>query len=174
LVLVMAIIIREEIEQDVPSVRQVEVAAFDRAGEADLVDKLRWRGVVTLSLVALDQEKIVGHVLFSPGYVSSGSVNLACVGMGPVAVLPEYQRQGIGTLLIEAGLMKCFAGGAKAVFVLGNPAYYSRFGFVRSDRYGIRCEFDAPPQAFMLKEADKGVLSGWSGVMHYQPEFREV
>jgi len=167
-------IIREELPEDIPGVRQVEEAAFGRRAEADLVDGLRWRSAITLSLVAVENDQVVGHVLFSPGYVISGSVHLPCEGMGPVAVLPGFQKRGVGAQLIELGLNKCFAGGAKAIFVLGNPAYYLRFGFIRADHFGIQCEFDVPPQAFMVKEADYGALNGWSGVMFYQPEFKGV
>lgn len=167
-------IIREELRKDIPGVRKVEETAFGRKGEADLVDWLRQRGAVTLSLVAVEDDEVVGHVLFSPGQVSNDQESWPCVGMGPVAVLPEHQRKGIGKKLIEDGLKICWQSGVKSVFVLGDPAYYTRFGFVRTDKYDIRCEFEVPPEDFMVALPEKGTLNGWSGVMYYQPEFKEV
>jgi putative acetyltransferase len=167
-------IIREELANDIPGVRKVEEAAFGRKGEAELVDRLRQRNAATLSLVAIEGEDVVGHVLFSPGEVSNGTESWPCVGLGPVAVLPDHQRMGIGKKLIEAGLEKCWQAGVKAVFLLGDPAYYSRFGFKRTDRLGIRCEFEVPAEDFMVIAAEEGALTGWSGVMHYQPEFKDV
>jgi putative acetyltransferase len=167
-------IIRRELPEDVSGVRRVEEVAFNRTGEAKLVDALRNRSVVTLSLVAVEAEQVIGHILFSPTNVITGSAHLPCEGVGPLAVLPEFQKQGVGAELMNSGLELVFSGGAKAVFVLGNPAYYGRFGFIRADHFGIHCEFDVPPQAFMVKEAEHGILNGWSGVMFYQPEFRDV
>ncbi len=167
-------IIREEMPEDILGVRRVEEAAFGRSGEAELVDRLRKRGAVTLSLVAVEANQVVGHVLFSPGEVSNGQESWPCVGMGPVAVLPERQRTGIAKGLIATGLEKCWQKGVKATFVLGDPAYYGRFGFTRTDHYGIRCEFEVPPEDFMVTAAEEGALSGWNGVMHYQPEFKDV
>ncbi len=167
-------IIREEMPEDVRGVRSVEEAAFGRKGEAELVDLLRQRGAVTLSLVAVEGDKVVGHVLFSPGKVTNGQESWPCEGMGPVAVLPERQRTGIGKKLIEQGLELCWQRGAKAVFVLGDPAYYGRFGFRRTDQYGIRCEFRVPPEDFMVTAVEEGTLSGWNGIMHYQVEFKDV
>ncbi len=166
--------IREEMPEDVPGLRIVEEAAFGRKAEAELVDRLRRRGAVTLSLVAVQGAQVLGHVLFSPGEVTNGQQSWPCEGLGPVAVLPERQRQGIGTQLIEKGLQICWQRGVKAVFVLGNPAYYTRFGFNRTDKYGIRCEFEVPPEDFMVTVVEEGALSGWNGVMHYQPEFNDV
>ncbi len=167
-------IIREELAEDISGVRRVEEAAFGRRGEAELVDLIRQRGAVTLSLVAVEDGEVLGHVLFSPGTVTDGKESWPCEGMGPVAVMPERQRQGIGSKLIEEGLEKCWQRGAKAVFVLGDPAYYGRFGFTRTDRFGIRCEFEVPPEDFMVTAVKEGALNGWSGVMHYQPEFKDV
>ncbi len=167
-------IIREEQTEDIPGVREVEEAAFGREAEAELVDRLRQRGAVTLSLVAVEGDQVLGHVLFSPGEVTDGQQSWACEGMGPVAVLPEQQRTGIGKKLIEKGLVICWQRGVKAVFVLGDPAYYSRFGFTCTDQYGIQCEFKVPVEDFMVAALEEGSLKGWSGVMHYQPEFREV
>ena len=167
-------IIREELPGDVLGIRKVEEAGFGQKAEADLVDLLRQRKSVTLSLVAEDNGEIVGHVLFSPGEVSNGVESWPCVGMGPVVVMPGNQGTGIGKKLIEAGVEKCFLSGVKAIFVLGDPEYYTRFGFICAKWFDIRCEFDAPVEAFMVKAAGPEAMDGWNGVMHYRPEFKEV
>jgi putative acetyltransferase len=91
-----------------------------------------------------------------------------------VAVLPEVQRQGIGSRLIETGLDFCRERGETAVIVLGHPEYYPRFGFVRASRFGIRSSYDVPDEVFMALELRDGGLNGRAGVAHYQPEFDEV
>jgi len=104
--------------------------AFGRETEANLVDKLR--GIAsTFSFVAVQSDRIVGHLLFSPVAVAGKCFsNLSILGLAPVAVLPDYQRQGIGSLPIREGLKECVRSGFQAVVVLGNPDFYSRFGFI--------------------------------------------
>ncbi len=169
------IIIHPEEEQHAEEVYRVEEMAFRRAGEADLCVKLRERGAVTLSLVALDDGEVVGHVLFSPVTIRGDGEPLAAVGMGPVAVLPERQQQGIGSRLIRAGLEEIRQLGHAVVVVLGGPRYYSRFGFEPASRYGIRFQDpNVPAEDFMLIELRRGALHGHAGVAWYEPEFMDV
>lgn len=169
------IMIRPEIREHHHDVHVVEERAFGRKGEADLVDRLRARGMATISLVALDDGKVVGHVLFSPVQIEGPDGALRVMGLGPVAVLPGRQRQGIGSRLIRAGLEEARQMGAPAVVVLGSPAYYSRFGFEPALRYGIRFQDEhVPPEDFMVIEFHRGVLEGRGGIARYQPEFMEV
>ena len=91
-----------------------------------------------------------------------------------MAVRPEFQKQGIGSQLIERGLEQCRAAGQACVVVLGHPEYYPRFGFVPASRYGIRCEYDVPDEVFMIIELRDGALEGCAGIVKYQPEFNEV
>lgn len=166
--------IRSEQPGDAAAIYQVNHKAFGRPGEADLVDLLRQRDAATLSLVAVADGCIVGHVLFTPVTIEREHSHIPVIGLGPVAVLPSYQRQGIGSALIRAGLERCRDAGHGAVVVLGSPAYYPRFGFKQAHRYGVRFEQDVPQDAFMLLELRPGALEGLSGIARYQPEFSRV
>ncbi|MEG4582146.1 N-acetyltransferase [Microcoleus sp. MON1_C5] len=163
--------IRTEKPEDLEAVRQVNIAAFGRENEANLVDRLR--GISsTFSFVALPSDRIVGHILFSPVVVEGKcSSNLSILGLAPVAVLPEYQRQGIGTLLIQQGLEECRRSGFHAVVVLGHPDFYSRFGFIPASRKSLKCEYDVPDEAFMVLELESGTLEDCSGTVKYRSEF---
>jgi putative acetyltransferase len=163
-------IIREEQAGDIDGVREVEMLAFERAAEADLVDALRAHGKSTLSLVAEEGGQIVGHVLFSPGWIDETPVE----GLGPVAVRPERQGQGIGSVLIRAGLAALRQAGHRIVIVEGNPAYYLRFGFLDATPLGITCEFNPPPGCFMVQALADGALQGVRGTAHYAEEFQSV
>ena len=94
--------------------------------------------------------------------------------MAPLAVLPEYQRKGIGTRLIERGLQELNAAGHGIVFVLGNPLYYQRFGFLPAARYRIRWEHNVPENAFLVKELRTGALDGVTGVVCFRPKFEGI
>ena len=163
-------LIRHETPADLASVRRVEELAFARTEEAALVDALHAQGKVTLSLVAEEEGCVVGHVLFSAVTIGSRTG----VGLGPLAILPECQRRGIGAALVRRGLAQCRAAGHEFAVVLGEPAYYGRFGFETAARHGVRCEFDAPEDAFMILALRPGALAGLGGVARYQPEFGSV
>ncbi|CAN1212213.1 N-acetyltransferase domain-containing protein [Tumidithrix helvetica PCC 7403] len=165
--------VRAEKPEDVGAIRKVNMAAFGRESEANLVDRLR--GIAsTLSFVALQSEQIVGHIFFSPVSVEGKSgENLFILGLAPVAVLPNHQRQGIGSLLIKHSLKECDRLGCKAVVVLGHPEYYPRFGFIPAKEKGLRCEYTVPDEAFMVLELASGALEGCSGTIKYRSEFGE-
>jgi putative acetyltransferase len=167
-------IIRGEIEGDFEAIRRVNREAFGRPDEGRLVDAIRARGGIICSLVAEEEGQIAGHVLFTPVTLDTGYGEVTGAGLGPVAVLPGYQRQGIGTGLIEAGLSICREAGYGFVVVLGHASYYPRFGFRPSRPLGIRWEHDAPEEAFMVMELRPGALSGVSGIVRYLPEFAGV
>ncbi|MEG4941659.1 N-acetyltransferase [Microcoleus sp. F4-D5] len=163
--------IRTEKPEDLEAVRQVNIAAFGRENEANLVDRLRGMES-TFSFVAVQSDRIVGHILFSPVVLAGKcSSNLSILGLAPVAVLPEYQRQGIGTLLIQQGLEECRRSGFQAVVVLGHPDLYSRFGFIPASRKSLKCEYDVPDEAFMVLELESGSLQDCSGTVKYRSEF---
>jgi putative acetyltransferase len=166
--------IRPEQPKDLAGIRHVNEAAFGQPNEANLVDALRANGKVTLSLVAIQDNKVVGHILFSPVTIASEGKTFAALGLGPMAVLPEYQRIGIGSALIDNGLEQCRQSGHTSVLVLGHPKYYPIFGFVPASKYGLKCEYEAPDEAFMVIELKKGSLRGLSGTVKYQPEFNEI
>jgi len=164
------LVIREEAPADVAAIHAVERRAFDRAGEADLVDRLRADGALLVSLVADLDGHIVGHVAFSPVAIEGAR---DVVGLGPVAVLPALQTCAIGARMIEEGLARARERGARAAVVLGHPDYYPRFGFVVSTRFGIRYP-DVPEDAFMAAELEPGALAGARGAVRYHPAFEVV
>lgn len=165
------LLIRPEAAHDVAAIRQVNEKAFGRPAEARLVDALRASGAALLSLIAEHDGEIVGHVLFSPAAVVSGDSETPAVALAPVAVLPEHQKQGIGSALIEQGLAELRDAGHGLVIVLGHPDYYPRFGFVPASRFGIRCPFDVPDEVFMVHELREGAAPQGGGVVRYRPEF---
>jgi putative acetyltransferase len=151
----------------------VNVAAFGRAAEADLVEALRRDGAIACSLVAETAGEIVGHVVFSAVAIEGAAPSRA-LALGPLAVLPAWQRQGIGGRLVRDGLGCCRTAGEHVVVVLGRPDYYPRFGFAPARRAGLRCEFPAPDDAFMVAELEPGVLRGRTGLVRYHPAFHRV
>src|SRR5215813_14518101 len=168
------LMIRKENAADIPAIRQVNERAFGQPDEAKLVDALRANGKAIISLVAESEGQIVGHILFSPVTLEPANRELFALGLAPMAVLPEFQNQGIGSLLVRAGLDECRKQGCDFVAVLGHPAYYPRFGFVPSINFNIKSEYDVPDEVFMLLELRDGALSGCSGIVKYQPEFAAV
>lgn len=168
------IVVRPEEAKDRKAVRLVNEQAFGRIDEARLVQALRDRQKVILSLVAEVDGRVVGHLLFSPMTVDSESGSFKVAALGPMAVLPGYQRRGIGSQLIRQGLDRLRRAGYAAVIVLGHSDYYPRFGFAPASRYGISCPYDAPDDSFMALELQPGSLSGHAGRAVYQPEFDGV
>ena len=151
----------------------VNVAAFGRSAEADLVDTLRQTAQPLISLVAEVDGALVGHILFSPVSLA-GHGGRKIMGLGPVAVVPEHQRRGVGTALVRDGLRRWAALDGEAVVVVGSPQYYARFGFVPASRYALTCEYDVPEEAFMIVELQHGCLRGASGTIRYDGAFNSV
>ena len=165
---------RQEEPCDQLAIRRVNEGGFGTSEEADLVDALREANAIVLSMVALDDEDIVSHILFTEVVVTQADSQFTGLGLGPMAVLPCHQRMGIGSQLLQIALDKCRLLGYDFVVVLGYPEFYSRFGFSSAKPYGISCEFDAPDEAFMVLELRENGLTGRSGVVHYRDEFRNV
>jgi len=168
------ILIREEKKQDIEVIRQVNNEAFGQPQEAGIVDKLRNNCNPFLSFVAELDSKVVGHILFTPVIIETSKGTVKGMGLAPMAVLPEYQKQGIGSKLVRKGLEKLEEIRCPFVIVLGHSEYYPRFGFVPASHYGIRSEWKVPDEAFMIIVFDKSKLDGISGVAKYQPEFAEA
>jgi putative acetyltransferase len=164
--------VRLERADDIHAIRAVNLEAFETSLEADLVDALRERAKLILSLVADEDGAIVGHILFSPVSLPGGA-ETRIVGLAPMAVLQARQRQGIGSALVREGLERCREMGYDAVVVLGHPAYYPRFGFLPASRFGIGCEYDVPDEVFMALELVPGALRGKSGTIRYHPAFAD-
>ena len=166
--------IRPETPEDEASIRQVNEEAFGQKEEAEIIEKLRNRGVLTLSLVAVQDGSIIGHIAFSLVKVESERSTFEAITLAPMAVLPGYQSKGIGSQLVRAGLEKCRHLGHEVVFVLGHPDYYPRFGFVLAKPKGIECEFEVPDEAWMVLELREGALAGRQGTVRFQPEFKDA
>jgi putative acetyltransferase len=168
------LIIRPEKSEDKAAIRHINEEAFGRKEEAELIEKLRERGMLTLSLVAIQDNKTVGHVAFSPVKVESERSSFEAITLTPIAILPVYQRKGIGSRLIRASLKECRHLGYEIIVVLGHPSYYPRFGFIPAKSKGIKCEFEAPDEAWMVLELREGALAGRQGTVRFQPEFKEA
>jgi len=166
--------VRLEESRDFNAVRQVNEQAFGRKEEAELVDKLRAAGKSALSLVASRGDRIIGHIMFSPSTVESEDGDFETLMLAPVAVLPECQRQGIGSKLVRTGLEECRRLKWDLVLVLGHAEYYPRFGFTTARAHGIACEFEVPDEAWMVIELSEGALIGRTGTARFQPEFSEA
>lgn len=166
----MSLIIREEQSGDASAIRTVNVRAFGLEQEANLVDALRAKGAALLSLVATVREQVVGHIMYSP--LAIGETTAAA--LAPMAVLPECQRQGIGSSLVTTGNQRLKDRGYPAVIVLGHAEYYPRFGFVPASTRGIRCEWDVPDNAFMVLVFDEPKMRGISGLAKYRDEFSTI
>ena len=168
------VILRKESVDEIAAIRSVVEQAFGRQGEADLVDALRGSSALTVSLVAVEDEKVVGYVAFSPVTIESPGSTCEALGLGPLAVLPARQRRGIGSQLVRRGLDECRRAGHGVVVVLGSAQFYRRFGFATGQANGIRCSFKVSPEHFMVAELMPGVLAGHSGMVRYRPEFNSV
>jgi putative acetyltransferase len=157
-------VIRREQPGEGAAVREVILQAM-RPREADAVDAIRAHGKAVLSLVAVLDSKVVGHVLFSPMTFDSVVPPLPALGLGPLAVVPEHQHKGLGSALVEEGLAECRRLGYGSIFLLGDPAYYGRFGFRPARLFGVR-----PPttpriaDAFQVVELQEDALLGVSGI----------
>lgn len=165
-------LIRPVKEGEDTAVRRVLEAAFPTAVEADLVERLRANGAAVIELVALDGESIVGHILFSPVALEplAGTVGL---GLAPVAVMPDHEKHGVGRRLIQNGLAASHKWGAGFVVVVGDPPYYSRFGFEPAEKYGLRSEYDAGG-SFMVFKLESGALPPPGTLIKYAPEFSDL
>lgn len=162
--------IREEHPGDVSAIRDLNKHAFGQDQEGNVVDALRSNGAVLLSLVATLNGQVVGHIMYSP--ISVSEVNGAA--LGPMAVLPAYQRQGIGSELVEAGNRRLEESGCPFIIVVGHAHFYPRFGFRPASTCGITCEWEIPDDVFMVSVLDHAKMGGISGLAKYRPEFSTV
>jgi putative acetyltransferase len=165
--------IREERPGDEPAIYRVNELAFGEDTEPKLVDALRDAGDYTLSLVAEIRGDVVGHVLFSPLYSEMGRLLPGGIALGPLAVLPDWQRQGVGSALVREGLRLCTEAGHHYCILLGSSRYYPRFGFEPATPHGIWSQFDALNKDLQLIELAPLGLDGFTGLIRFAPAFDE-
>jgi putative acetyltransferase len=160
-------VIRDERREDIRSICDVHDRAFGQPLEGRLIEALRSNRAAVLSLVATLNDRVVGHVLYSPASVAS----IEGAALGPMAVSPEHQRQGIGGKLVDAGSRRLGSRGCPFIVVLGHASFYPRYGFRPASARGISCEWDVAADAFMLLVLDEVAMRGVSGVVKYRGEF---
>lgn len=172
----MAIEIRKELLQDYEAVYTIHELAFKQANEAKLVNSLRESDafIPELSLVAMTDQIISGHILFTKIRIRGGSAIHESLALAPVSVHPDHQHKGVGSALIRAGLQKALELGYDSVIVLGHAHYYPKFGFVPAEKWQIKAPFEVPSDVFMALELKTGGLSGVSGTVEYAKEFEAV
>ena len=164
---------RQEAPGDQSAIRRAHESAFPSAAEADLVDLCRLRGRIFLSLVALRGDRLVAHVLFTPLTLHPPHPGLLGVGLGPIAVLPDCQQSGIGSRLMTDGLALCRGAGVDFVVLLGDPGYYTRFGFIPGREFGLSSDYGEGDE-FQARELRPGALRSVRALVRYVPEFSET
>ena len=166
-------LIRTEAPADILVIDRLLKQTFETEAEANLVMALRENGKLTLSLVACNDEgEVVGHALFSPVTLEGEDLNWQ--GLAPVAVREDYRQQGIAEKMIREGLESLRDFAYPACVVLGDPAYYSRFGFVAAESQNFRCEWEVPAGAFQVLAIAEHEFSERSGLIEYSSEFANV
>lgn len=168
----MQLVIRAEKPADGPAISYVHRRAFARDDEARLVEHLREGRFARVSLVAEIDSRVTGHVLFSDLSIVTATGVQPALALAPLAVLPEYQSQGIGSELVRQGLDACRSAGHTIVIVLGHPHYYRRFGF--SPELALRLESPYAGESFMALELLPGALVGITGRVEYPPPFGDT
>ena len=159
--------IRKEAVADHQPIRTLHVSCFETDDEANLVDRLRSDGDGVISLVALDKSKIIGHVMFS-----KMSAPFKALGLAPIGVAVDWRNQGIAARLIQTAITQATQDGWEAIFVLGDPHYYERFGFSVAHAVNFQSEFAG--QFFMVMALQCGKLPTTTGVIEYAPAFNQL
>ena len=163
--------IRKENQADSDAIARLNDEAFSSREESKFVEGLRASGNLYLSLVAEEKGEIVGHIAFSPVVVEGHNLT-TLVGLAPMSVNPKFQGKGIGSDLVRRSIEILRDQGMTAIFVLGHPGYYPRFGFKpASSHFGIRSTYDVSDDVFMAVELEDQSLDGINGVANYCAQF---
>lgn len=163
-------IIRLEIPEDIPDITRINNQAFQQTNEGQLIERIRISGSKYLSLVAINNSKIVGHIFFSPATIDGADI--PGMALGPMAVLPKFQKKGIGSQLIREGLKRLKEANYQFVIVLGHPDYYPKFGFKAASTFGLKCQWEnIPDNVFMAILLDKTSTEKLKGIVRYHKEF---
>lgn len=163
--------IREERHGEAAAIRALHESAFQQPTEAAIVDQLRSRCPQRVSIVATERNRIVGHLLFSP----AGFDSTIGMGLAPMAVLPEFQRRGIGSALVRSGIGQLEEQGVPFIVVLGHPQFYRKFGFVPGSNHAIQCQWPGiPEEAFLIRILDRKIMEDRRGTIFYREEFNSA
>ncbi|MDX1442363.1 MAG: N-acetyltransferase [Gammaproteobacteria bacterium] len=165
-------LISAETPEDIEAIRTIQRAAFGRDYEADLVDSLRGDVEPFVSLVARIDDKPVGHILFTP-VALPGTHDITILSVAPIAVLPDYQGDGVGSELVHEGLVMCEHEGVDGVVALGGRDFYPRFGFQPAADFGLRTNFPVMQEEFLARELTKDAFSEAEGTVEYPPQFQQ-
>lgn len=161
--------IRERQADDDDAIRLLNDAAFGGPDESKLIEDLRAAHLAAVELVAIEDTAVAGHILFSPLAVTRGKKAIRALSLAPMSVRPGRQRSGLGSALVRAGLEAAKARNWQAVFVLGHPDFYPRFGFSAVLARPFKAPFTG--HAFMALELEPGALGGGDGRVVYPPPF---
>lgn len=167
----MNINVRKEKESDISQVYDLNKTAFKQVAfsqgvEADLVNKLRDAACDIISLVAVLENQVVGHIIFSPVEINN---EVSGMSLSTMAVLPKFQKKGIGSMLIKAGIEEVKKLKNSLIIVLGHPEYYPKFGFVAASKYGLKSKYDVPDEVFMALSFKD--IKWDNAVVKYRQEF---
>lgn len=168
--------IRSEVKGDYEAITVVNDKAFKGTQESQIVKKLRVTKSFDpeLSLVADNDNQIIGHILLTETTLEiSSQEKRSLLLLAPMAILPEYQKNGIGKQLILKAIEKAKKTDYPAIILLGHPEYYSRFGFKPSSLWNIKMDIDAPEEAIMILELKEKALQNIQGIVHLNPAFFE-
>ncbi|MBE7639737.1 GNAT family N-acetyltransferase [Salegentibacter sp. BLCTC] len=176
----MDLIIRKENPEDFKAVFKLIEKAFENERMSDhkeqfLVERLRKSNafVPQLSMVAETEKKIVGHILLTKLKIKNEHNEFESLALAPISVLPEYQRNGIGGMLIKEAHEKAKELGFQSVVLVGHEKYYPKFGYKQADLFGIKLPFEVPKENCMAIELTENGLENVSGMVKYPKEFYE-
>jgi predicted N-acetyltransferase YhbS len=170
----MNVSIRYETLEDRSLVYRLISESFETNDEEKLVRLLHTEHQSLISLVAVSEQKIIGQIILSKMLVENENNRLNIYGLGPMCVVPEYQNQGIGSKLVERIILEAKKNNIDAIFVLGHPNYYPRFGFKPTKEYAIKCEYDVPEDVFMVLDLSKKLNLISNCKVYYAEEFHKV
>jgi predicted N-acetyltransferase YhbS len=171
----MDVTIRHELPDDYHSITQLNDLVFGGKNEGELIINLRKTEsfINELSIIAIHNDSIAGQILFYPVTIKSNGKMISTLALAPMAALPDCQRKGIGSKLVEYGLQKSRELGFESVIVLGHSEYYPRFGFKPANSWNIYSDFDVPDEVFMAMELREGALADSAGKVLYPKEYME-
>lgn len=167
--------IRQESPQDFQAIYEINHLAFEQEGESQLIEKIRKSEtfIPELSLVAEQNNKVIGHILFSKIKII-GEQSYPSLALAPMSVHPDFQNKGIGSQLVTQGLQIAKKLNFEHVIVLGHHNFYPKFGFQKASNWSIQCPFEVPGDHFMAIELVEGSLENKGGLVEYPPIFYEL